>query len=68
MIDEAIKSQIDSMDYETMLKIWRFAPLGADLVSGETGDYFKCSMLGKKNALLHEDQVRASKSVGWERY
>lgn len=66
MIDQKTKDQIDSMDYETMLKIWRFAPLGADLVSGETGDYFKSSMLGKKNALLHEDQVRVSKIVGWD--
>ncbi len=66
MIDPSTKEIIDSMDYEHMLRVWRFAPIGADLLCGEVGDYFKRVLLEKKNMLLHDDQVRTSKIVGWE--
>jgi hypothetical protein len=65
MISNEMKSKIDAMNYEAMLRIWRFAPMGADIVSGEVGDYFKESMLTKKAALGDSEQVQISKTIGW---
>jgi len=62
-----MKKQIDAMNYEQMLGIWRFAPIGADIVSGEVGDYFKETMFSKKKQLSDGDQVRASKNIGWDK-
>jgi len=67
MIDESIKSRIDAMNYEQMLRARRFAPVGAALFQGEIGDYFAENMKLKKSQLSDSEQVRASKNVGWER-
>ena len=58
------KKHIDSMDYEGLLRKWRFAPCGDPWFQGETGDYW-----GQRMAELREqgvDTVGASKRVGWE--
>ena len=34
------KKHIDSMDYEGLLRKWRFAPCGDPWFQGETGDYW----------------------------
>jgi hypothetical protein len=67
MIDESTKNRIDAMNYEQMLRAWRFAPVGAALFQGEVGDYFAERMKFKKSQLTDGEQVRASKNVGWER-
>ena len=67
MIDESMKKQIDAMNYEQMLRLWRFAPVGDPLFQGENGDYYAERMKLKKSQLSDSEQVRASKTVGWER-
>jgi hypothetical protein len=64
MIDEPTKNRIDGMNYEQMLRRWRFAPIGDPMFQGETGDYFAEVMKTKKSQLTDEEQVRASKNVG----
>lgn len=58
------KQYIDSLDYEQLLRRWRFAPSGDPWFQGETGKYWSERMkeLRKQGA----DHVRASKTVGWE--
>ena len=65
MIDNLVKSRIDGMNYEQMLRRWRFAPIGDPLFQGEAGDYFAEVMTSKKNKLSHEEQVKVSKEIGW---
>jgi len=65
-----IKSQkkfIDGLSYKELLYRWRFASLGDTLFHDETGAYYSKVMAQKRDALSHEDQVSASKSVGWSR-
>ena len=66
MTDEE-KKLIDSMDYEALLRRWRYAKIGEDtLFRGETGTYFAKVMFEKKDKLSPGEQVAASKRVGWE--
>lgn len=65
MIDEKTKAIIDGMSYKSMLRKWRFAPSGDPMFQDETGDYFAEVMKAKKAALTDEEQVRASKEIGW---
>ncbi len=68
MIDDKTKREIDSMTYEEMLKLWRFAPLGDLMFQGETGQYFSEVMKKKKEKISDCERVRVSKSIGWKRY
>lgn len=65
MISETIKQRIDSMSYEQLLSMWRFAGVGDPMFQGETGDYFAARMkeLRDKGA----DHVGASKNIGWKK-
>ena len=67
MIAENTKMWIDGATYQELLDRWRFAPGGSPLFQGETGDYYKKVMLEKKAALSADEQVAASKAIGWER-
>lgn len=67
MIADETRALIDAMDYEKMLRLYRFEPSGSPWFTGETGDYFHITMLEKKNALSNEEQVEISKRVGWEK-
>lgn len=60
-------SKINGMDYVNLLHIWRHTPTvdNNPLLQGEIGNYFKKVMFEKKEKLSHEEQVAASKSVGW---
>lgn len=64
-LTDDIKKEIDSMSYENLLSLWRFAPAGDKWFQGERGDYFSKRMadLRKHGA----DHVGASKFVGWEK-
>lgn len=42
------KQQIDAMDYESMLSLYRSAPVGHPLFAGDTGDYFSKAMKDKR--------------------
>lgn len=60
------KNQIDAMDYESMLRLWRFSPLGHPnpMFSGDTGDYFSKVMQEKRESV---DHVAISKRIGWDK-
>ena len=61
------KKFIDNSSYEVLLKQWRHAESGEPLLQGETGEYYSKVMFDKRYALSHDDQVAASKNVGWNR-
>lgn len=61
-----MKSWISGADYETLLRKWRFAEVGDPLFQGEVGEYYSKTMFSKRDDLSHEEQVRASKNIGWK--
>ena len=65
-MDEKIKKQIDEMDYESMLRLWRFASVGHPMFQGETGDYYARSMREKSEKISDSERISASKSIGWD--
>jgi len=58
------KSHIDSMNYEQLLSMWRFAPVGNSWFQDETGEYWEKRMKELRSN-PNIDAVRASKQVGW---
>jgi hypothetical protein len=66
MTTEETKKWIDISSYQTLLNKWRFAPSGDPMFQGELGQYYKNTMFAKRDALPHDEQVRASKAVGWD--
>jgi hypothetical protein len=62
---KSMKAQIDSEDYESLLRRWRFAPAGSPMFQGEVGDYYSKVMFKKRDALPAGEQVRISKAAGW---
>lgn len=65
-MNEQDKKWIDGATYESLLARWRFAPVGARMFQGETGEYYAMVMAQKRDA-DPEGHVRASKNIGWER-
>lgn len=55
------KKIIDSLNYEELLRRWRFAPIGDPWFSGETGNYWKERMSYLKRKLGNEIHVKSSK-------
>jgi len=67
-LTDELKASIDSMDYESMLRKWRFDPCEENSIfEGESGDYFKTVMFEKKEDLPEGEAVAISKRVGWQR-
>ena len=62
---KSMKAQIDSEDYESLLRRWRFAPAGSPMFQGELGDYYSKVMQEKRKAVGDQEHVRASKAIGW---
>lgn len=62
---ETIKKRIDDMDYESMLSLWRNAPIGHPMFQGEIGKYFSEVMAKKRDEVGNDAHVAASKSIGW---
>jgi hypothetical protein len=58
-------NKIDSMDYQSMLELWRFAEIGHPYFTGEIGDYFAQSMSRKKSELDSGECSAISKAIGW---
>lgn len=67
LLDKGMKKWVDNASYATLLRRWRFAPIGDPFFMGEMGDYFAKVMSAKQAALSHQEQVSASKSVGWDK-
>ncbi len=64
-MNETDKNWIDKASYVELLQKWRFAAIGDLMFQGETGNYYARVMEQKKLALCHDQQVLASKFVGW---
>ncbi len=60
------KSWIDKATYDQLLQRWRFAPISDPIYQAEIGIYYVNVMREKKEELSHDEQVSASKAVGWE--
>ena len=61
------QKRIDDMDYESMLSLWRMAPVGHPMFQGDTGDYYAQVMGEKRSAVGNASHVAASKSIGWDK-
>ena len=65
-LNEKNKRYIDSLSYQSLLGLWRFAPAGDPWFTTETGEYW-----GKRMAELRnqpggqERHIAASKDLGW---
>ena len=57
------KDIIDSMDYKSLLRLWRYAPTGNPLFKGDTGFYYEKVMTEKGEQIGHAARVSASKSI-----
>ena len=64
-INEETKKQIDDMEYESMLRRWRFAPLGDSMFMGEVGSYYQKVMIEKRNKVGAQAHTQTSKNIGW---
>jgi len=57
------RAEIDAADYETLLRKWRFSPIGDPIFQGDDGIYFRDMMFRKKAECAAP--VAVSKRVGW---
>lgn len=65
IIDPIFKEWIDSADYYSLLRRWRFATPGEDpIFQGATGKYYS-EVLGRKRNEHPDAAVQASKDIGW---
>ena len=62
---EEQKKEIDAMSYEALLRRWRFSASIDTIFHGESGKYYADVMAKKKAELTHDEQVQASKNIGW---
>lgn len=55
-----MKAKIDAMDQIEMARLWRFAPIGSPILSGDTGQYFSVRFKS-----LGGMTPEVSKYIGW---
>lgn len=60
-----IKTQIDGMSYEDLLRRWRFALPGDPIFQGDSGKYYADRMAKLKDGDPGA-AVAASKRIGWD--
>jgi len=62
-----LKAQIDAMDYEELLGLWRHTPAGVShpFFQGEVGTHYLNVMNRKKREIGAAAAVAASKKIGW---
>ena len=60
------RAHIDGMNYESMLSLWRNAPVGHPMFQGETGRYYAKIMKIKRQSVGNAAHVAASKNIGWD--
>ena len=60
-LTDAVKKQIEDMDYEHMLRLWRYASAGHPMFQGESGKYYSKIMAEKRN---NSEHVAISKRLG----
>ena len=65
MTEDGMRDWIDNVDYEILLRRWRFAKSGDKFFQGEIGEYYDNIMREKGLKLSSADRVRINKLVGW---
>ncbi len=65
MIETEMRQWIDTADYESLLRRWRFSPAGSPWFQGEIGAYYVEKMAAKRIEVGPAEHVRASKVIGW---
>ena len=65
LLTDDIKTTIDGMSYEEMLRAWRFAPVGSLYLSGEVGEYFAKIMMERRHLVGRAQHTTISKLIGW---
>ena len=60
-----MKAWIDGATYEQLLGKWRFEPVGSPWFQGKMGDYYMAAMKRKRYETPQDEQVAASKRLGW---
>lgn len=67
-LTEENKKHIDSLDYDELLRKWRFAKSGDPWMQGETGNYWGNRMGAlRRRPGGQEVAVAASKRIGWDK-
>lgn len=61
---DAIKTQIDGMTYEDLLRRWRYAVVGDPIFQGDVGKYYSDRMFTLRDG-DPAAAVAASKRIGW---
>ena len=56
---------VKNASYESLLRRWRFAPLGDPAFVGKTGEMFSQRLNEERAKLTHDERVAVSKKVGW---
>ena len=64
-LTDTVKTQIDGMSYEDLLRRWRYAAVGDPMFQGEVGKYYADRMQSLKDGDPGA-AVAASKRIGWD--
>lgn len=64
-LTDDLKKQIDGMSYGALLSQWRFAPVGAPMFQGESGNYYAKRMNEMREKRGPEEHSATSKDIGW---
>ena len=59
------KKWIDEADIESLLRKWRFSPVGDTMFEGDTGQYYLKAMADKRDE-NPAAYTAASKRIGWD--
>ena len=59
------RDKIMNMNYEEVLRIWRFAPSSHDYISGDNSNNFVARFKQLQNDIDFEEKKEISKRVGW---
>lgn len=65
MTTAEMKAWIGTATYQQLLSKWRFAAAGSLWFQGEVGKYYAATMKRKWAETPHDEQVAASKAIGW---
>jgi hypothetical protein len=63
--EQELIDRIEQLDYEQLLRLWRFEPNRSPYFTGAVGERFVEVINDKKSKLSEEARVEASKRVGW---
>jgi hypothetical protein len=64
-MNQEMKDWIDNASYRDLLSRWRHHDVGSPWFQGEIGHYYSKVMSRKRSEISTDEQVAASKSIGW---